>query len=103
MGEQAVDVATDRRLVVGSGIGGIHPIDGEPAVLVERHTHGVHPPRGDRGDRSIVGWTVEDSPALSARILAAGAVDARDTQRCTRAVDELAPGYGDTGRRGGDG
>src|SRR5207237_547301 len=77
-GDELLYVGRDCGLVLGRRVAAVgEAVDAEPAVLVERHPHRVHPvPGGDGGHGGVVGGPVEGAEALDAGVLGAGAVDA---------------------------
>ncbi len=72
---EQVDVVDDRLAIVASSVGGLHTVDAEPAVLVERDAHGMRMPGRDGTDGRKVVRTVEDAPTLDARVFGTRAVD----------------------------
>ena len=89
---QAADVAGDRVAVVGAAVGGRGAVDAQPAVLVERHAHGVDVPGGHRRHRGGVAGPIEEPVVGHALVLGAGAVHAQQPNRASGAVDEVIAG-----------
>ena len=88
---QQVDVADNRPLVVAAGIGSIDAVDPQPAVFVQLQAHGIRMPAGDGRRRGAVAGSVEDSPALNARIEGSDSIDAMQLHHRSAAVDQVIP------------
>src|SRR5207253_10807021 len=86
---QAADVAGDRVAVVGAAVGGRGAVDAEPAVLVERHAHGVDVPGGHRRHRGGLAGPTHEPAVGHALVFGAGAVHAQQPDRASGAVDAV--------------
>jgi len=99
MGVEQGHVGRDHPLVGRARVGDGHAADPQPAALVQRQAHHVHVPGGDRPDRAIVGWAVEDPLPLHAHIFGAGAVHAVQDNGPAQPIDQPIPRHMEAGRR----
>ena len=109
---QVADERADRCPIDGPAVDGIDAVDAQPAVFVERHANRVDVPLLHGSDRAwrVFGLASEDAPApiaglpaLSARELGAGDVDAVQQDRPPGPVDQLVAGNAQARmRRGGE-
>ena len=85
---EPVDVLTDGRPVVLSGVPRVDAVDAQPAGLVEGHAHGVGARVRDPAERDGVRRSVEDAPTLHACVLRARPVHSQEADLYAASTDE---------------